>query len=110
MAQIDHFRIGDVGGVIILTFEEDNAAVDISSATNMQINFRTPVGDLITKTGTLYSSGTDGKMKYTVESGFFNRSRRSELIGEWQAEGTCTIGSWSGTSTITSFCVDDTLA
>lgn len=84
-----HFVLGSSGQDIICIVKERNAltgaldAVNISTATNLKILFRTPDHQKIVKTATLTSGGTDGKMQYTTEAGFFNRKNR-KLVGTWR--------------------------
>ena len=98
------FPIGSYGQSIRATVVERDAttgeleAVDISTATSLKIILITPVGDgsrRIEKTATLINSGTDGKMGYTVESGFF-ASNNPGLIGTWRYKPTFTLGTYVG--------------
>lgn len=59
----------DYGGIIELTVTDAGTAVDISSYTTRQFKFLTPSGTLKTKTATLKTDGTDGKLQYTLASG-----------------------------------------
>jgi hypothetical protein len=108
MADLARFHLGDVGGTIIGTIIENGDVVNIATATNIRFYFKSPRGNVIEKAGSLYTAGTDGKAKYTVESGFFDIKDKS-LLGTWSYEVKCTIGSWTGTSESAQFLVDDVL-
>jgi hypothetical protein len=102
------FHLGDVGGVIIATIIEDDEVVDISSSSNRKLFIKTPQGDVIEKTASLYTDGTDGNLSYTIPSGFLGIHNRN-LIGKWTYEGYCTLGAWTGTSDEAYFEVADVL-
>lgn len=110
-AELNLVHLGDVGFVVELTVEEDGAAVNISTATSLKVWLRPPRGAVIEKTGTLISSGTTGKFGYTFVSGDLpiNDEARHNYIGTWTAEGTFTLGAWSGTTTAVQFRVEDVL-
>lgn len=44
----------------------------LQSATSLQLRFRKPSGDVVVKTASLYTDGSDGKMQYITESGFLD--------------------------------------
>ena len=105
MAAPSEFHLGDVGNTIRLTITEDGSAQDISTVTTKKIKFRTPRGVLIEKTAAFYTSGTDGKIQYTTEAGFFD-AKDPRLAGEWQAQAyVAGLGGFTGHSTIAHFTV-----
>jgi hypothetical protein len=64
-------HVGDVGNVIYLTVRnrETKAAIDISQATLMEINFWLPgETSAIKKTGSFYTDGSDGVVQYAIEA------------------------------------------
>ena len=80
----DKIVVGDFGQVAKLTFidVDTNAAADISGyATTIQMIFTDPVGSDTTKTATFDTGGTDGVIKYTIETGLFNKA------GTWVVRG-----------------------
>jgi len=103
MPYIDCFSIGSYGQSIRCTIKERStttgalAVVDITSATSLKIVFRTPSGETISKTATLVNSGSDGKLGYTVEDGFFD-AKNKKLIGTWSYQPDFVLGSWSGSA------------
>jgi hypothetical protein len=66
----------DYGWTGKLRMVQDGAAVDISSYTTRQFIFRSPSGTLKTKTAAFDTDGTDGVLKYVVESGVIDASGR----------------------------------
>lgn len=106
---MNQLQISDVGVTFVLTFKEQDPAqpdnpdalivVDISSGTSMTVEFRKPDGSTISRTGTLYTTGTDGKLKYTTIAGDI------DISGTWELQGKATIGGWNGRSNKVSFVV-----
>lgn len=81
-------RVGDIGTQFLITVnDQDNVAVDISSATTIQIILKKPGGTVLTKTALLNSDGTDGKMYYNSVSGDLDE------CGRWKLQGRVVIGS-----------------
>lgn len=58
----------DIASRFIITIKDGDDIVDLSTATLLQIIFHKPDGTLITKTGTLYTDGTDGKLYWATTS------------------------------------------
>lgn len=58
--------IGDIGTIFRATVKDNGVARDISSATLRQLIFQKPDETTVTKTATLTTDGTDGKMQYTT--------------------------------------------
>jgi hypothetical protein len=74
----------DYGQVAKLTFKDvdTDAAADISAySTTIQMLFSDPLGNVTTKTATFDSDGTDGIIKYTIETGLLTRP------GKWKVRG-----------------------
>ena len=90
-------HVGDVGTQLIGTVKDSGAAVDISSASLLQMFIKKPDSTSMTKTASLNSDGTDGKMKYTSVSGDFDQ------VGVYKIQGKVTIGSATYYSSISSF-------
>ena len=105
MAAASEFHLGDVGNVIRLTITEDGSAQDISTVTTKTLRFRTPRGNFIEKTASFYTNGTDGKIQYTTEAGFFD-ANDPRLAGDWQVQAYLAgLGAFTGHSTIAHFTV-----
>lgn len=81
----------DVGTELRITLVDDSTPVDVSGASSIIFVFKKPSGTMVEKTGSLYSDGTDGKVKYITESGFLDED------GEWKYQVELSIGSstWS---------------
>ena len=65
-------HVGDIGTRLIITIKDDGVVVDISSASLLQVILKKPDGQSYTKSGLLYTNGSDGKIYYTSISGDFN--------------------------------------
>jgi hypothetical protein len=80
-------HLNDIGTIFELTIvDQDEAVVDISSATTKEIVFLKSDGTTLTKTASLVNTGTDGKMKYASIAGDL------DVVGNWSAQGVVTIG------------------
>jgi hypothetical protein len=64
----------DVGTRFLITIKEDDVAVDISSATVINVYFKRPDGSLLPRLGSFYTDGTDGKIVYDVDPGDLNEA------------------------------------
>lgn len=79
---------GDVGVVFTITIVDDNGAViDISSFTDFKMKFELPDRSTQSFTATLVTTGEDGKITYTTETGLF------DLIGVYKVQGWVSDGS-----------------
>ena len=59
-------RYGDIGNIFLTTIlDEDDAIVDLSSASPMSITFLDSESGRFVRTVGLYTDGTDGKTTYT---------------------------------------------
>jgi len=67
-------RAGDIGTVLTFTVKEDNAVVDISSATVKNIVKVSPGGGENTIALGFSTDGTDGKLTYVTVAGDFRHS------------------------------------
>jgi hypothetical protein len=111
-AELNVFRLGDIGQILSLTVKEDGAAIDIAAATGLKVWLKPPKGDVIEKAGTLISGGTTGKFGYTFVAGDLPISRyaREHYVGVWTAEGQLTLGSAAPVTTSSiQFRVEDVL-
>ena len=84
---IGEIRENDIGTALRGTIKnQDDAVVDISTATVRYIILHTPNGDKLTKTAALVTDGTDGKLQYITTSGVLTP------IGWWKLQGYVKIG------------------
>lgn len=72
-------HVGDIGTQLIMTVKDDGEIVDISNAVSLTIIMKKPDGQSYTKTGTVYTDGTDGKMYYASVDGDFNAAGNYKL-------------------------------
>ena len=83
----------DIGTVILVTVKDCVAGtptvLDLSSATSLELVFKSPAGSTSTKSASLYTDGTDGKIFYTSVDGDFS------VVGTWRIQ--CKIGIGGGT-------------
>ena len=63
-------------------------AVDIGAATTLTIYLTKPDGTVLTKTATLYTDGSDGKMKYQVSDDMLADK------GLWVIQGFAVVGGY----------------
>lgn len=80
--------------------DQDSDIVDLSAAT-LTYYFKKPSGDIVTKTGSLFSDGSDGKVQYAVESGVLDE------VGDWIYQIKTEIGSGVWRSSDGCFTVHD---
>lgn len=95
----------DLGTRFQITVTEAGVAVDISSATLIQLIFRKPDGTIITKTAVFVNTGTDGKMEYVTQAAFLVDP------GRWSLQGAVTFSASQSWRTLAiDFLVLDILA
>lgn len=93
-------RQNNTGIPIILTMKDsEDAAIDISSASTISFYFVKPDTSVITRTGTLYTDGTDGKVQYITVSGDLDQ------VGLWSVYVYIAVGSQELNSDETGFFV-----
>lgn len=114
---------GDVGTVIVFTVREwpigtppePNTlapVVNLSAATNLKLVLIPPPPVLTqgvaeqTVTATLYTDGTDGKIKYTTVSGDVPEVPTQGQPQVWRARAQFTLSGWTGNSEMDTFWVD----
>lgn len=80
-------HVGDVGTAFKITVkDEDEAVIDISTATLKQIWFQKADGTVVTKTASFVTDGTDGQMQYVTEDDDLDQT------GKWKIQGYIEIG------------------
>lgn len=91
-------HVGDIGTTITVTVLEDETALDISGATTKEFIIKRPDGDLVTKTASFVTTGTDGRLRYTVTSGDVSGDVLNDISGTWQVQVYLEMPGWSGKS------------
>jgi hypothetical protein len=87
MACESQICVGDKNVDFVITITEDCVAIDISGATSKLIYFTKPSGEVLTKTSSFVTDGTDGLIHYQTidgdldESGVWKIQARIELPG-----------------------------
>lgn len=83
----------DIGTVVLVTVKDcvsgTSTVLDLSSATSLELIFKSPSGTSVTQTASLYTDGSDGKIYYTSVDGDFDE------VGTWRIQ--CKIGIGGGT-------------
>ena len=75
-------HVNDIGTIFEPTVrDEQDAIVDLGSATVRVLHFRKPSGVLVTKSTTLTTDGSDGKMRYV------SLENDLDMAGIWRVEG-----------------------
>lgn len=93
----------DIGTIVELTLQENGTAVDLSSATTLQIIFRKTDGTTVTKTASFSTDGTDGKIRYQSVAGDFN------VAGPWRVQARVVMGGKDLKSSVAEFSVLENL-
>lgn len=62
-------HVNDVGTRFLATIKDDGVVVDISTASSITMIFKKPDDEIVNKTGTPFSDGTDGKVYYDTLAG-----------------------------------------
>lgn len=80
----------DIGTVFEVTIKDcvsgTSTVLDVSGATTLELVFKSPSGTSTTKTASLVTDGTDGKIKYTSVDGDLNE------VGTWRLQAKISIG------------------
>lgn len=71
----------DEGIDITITIEEDGVAVDLSTASVKQLQFRYPDRTGVAKDAAFVTDGSDGKLKFTTTADFLTPA------GRWGVQG-----------------------
>jgi hypothetical protein len=76
-----YIQAGATGLTITLTVQDEaGTAVNLTSATTTEIILKAPQGFAITKTASVVSPASDGKIRYVTEAGVFSPP------GKWRAQ------------------------
>ena len=84
MASEIHY--GDIGVNFNITVMNDTVPLNVSNANSISIIFQKPDSSDLTKTASLVTNGTDGKIKYTTVAGDLDQ------IGTWQIQARVNFG------------------
>ena len=108
MVYIEEAHLNDIGTVFRITvYDTDSTGtasiLDISAATTIQIIFRKSDGNLLTKTATLTTDGSDGQMQYTTVDGDLN------VGGTWNIQSKIVSGDGTWKTDVGSFKVYENL-
>lgn len=87
----------DIGTTFLATVQQDDTAINLSEASTLQMIFEKPSGSTLTKTATLYSDGTDGKMKYATVAGDLDET------GAWRVQAYIALETWQGKTDVHTF-------
>ena len=90
-------HVNDVGTTLVGTVLDSGVAVDISSASSIQMFIKKPDQSTMTKTASFDSSGADGKMKYVTVSGDIDQA------GNYKVQGKVAIGTATYYSSVSTF-------
>lgn len=96
-------RKNDVGTELRVTLTDSGTAVDVSTATTLQIKLKAPSGTVSTKTASYVTNGTNGQIKYVTQSGDLSET------GTWRWQAYVVIGTSSWHSEMQSFKVHENL-
>tara|TARA_Y100000114_G_C11739392_1_gene318055 strand:+ start:188 stop:493 length:306 start_codon:yes stop_codon:yes gene_type:complete len=88
---------GDIGTKLLVTVTDAGTVVDISSAIALEIFLKKPDGTILSRSGTLDSDGTDGKMFYIIVAGDV------DVAGHYKLQGKVTLSSGSFFTSTTTF-------
>ena len=96
-------HLGDIGTVFVVTVKDDTTVVNISAATTKQIIFMAPDGGKLTKTASLTTDGTDGKMQWTTIANDLDEP------GTWKIQGKVVLAAGTWYTDISTFVVEGNL-
>jgi hypothetical protein len=87
----------DIGTLFVATVQQDTSVINISAASTLEFVFEKPSGSSMTKTASLYSDGTDGKMEYATVAGDLDET------GSWRVQAYVALATWQGKSDVHTF-------
>jgi hypothetical protein len=90
-------HVNDIGTTLIGTVLDSGIAVDISSASTIQMIIKKPDQTTSTKTASFNTDGTDGKMKYVTVSGDIDQA------GNYKIQGKVILGTATYFSSVSTF-------
>lgn len=94
---------GDIDTKFLVTVQDNEAAIDISSASTKEIVFKKPDGTIDTHAATFENTGTDGQIYYKTVSGDLDAE------GTWTLQAKIIMGDGTWHSSVKTFSVYETL-
>lgn len=94
---VEEIHRNDIGTVFNITVKDGDEVVNLSGATTLNLIFKKPNGDIVTKAAVVITDGTDGGIKYTTVDGDL------DVAGMWRMQGFIVLGSNSWSTDIISF-------
>ena len=113
-AELQYFILGSYGMSLRYLVKEINASTgdletaNISAATGLLFFLRTPEHELIQKTATFVTDGSDGLLEYAFVAADLPRGRKT-LVGQWEVQPQFTLSSFVGPLDPAQFWVQDCL-
>lgn len=113
-AELQTFKLGSSGADLRYLVKEINATTgelavaNISAATSLIFLLKTPKGELIQKSASFVTDGSDGLLKYSFTSSDLPLKRK-DLVGPWQVEPKFTLSGYTGPLDAAQFMVLDCL-
>ena len=97
--------VGDVGVIVkvVIRNSSDNQPRNISQATVKKVNIKKPGGSSFVRDMEFVTDGSDGQLKYTSTAGDLS------AMGVYICQISLVMSDWSGSTTIFSFSVKNTL-
>lgn len=100
----DEIHKNDIGTTFKLTVkDEDDAVVDVSSASTKDILIEKPDASVLTKTSSFTTDGTDGIIEYSTISGDI------DAIGKYKIQGKVILSGSTYYTDVKTFVVKDNL-
>lgn len=88
---VEEIHKNDIGTVLKVTMLDGDAIVSLAAASVKKILLRKPSGDVLEKSASLFTDGTDGIMTYTTiaddldETGEWKIQAYVEISGHWHS-------------------------
>lgn len=101
-------QLGDIGTIFVITLKNGSDIAPINAASVKNIIFRKPrvgttPGEVVTKTASFTTNGTDGKLQYVTVQGDL------DIVGKWEIQAQVTLPGWEGHSAVGTFTVKSNL-
>lgn len=104
MAVTADLHLSDIGTQILITIKENNVAVDLSTATVKQFDFKKKDGTTMVKEADFYTDGSDGILEYITIAGDIDQ------VGKWSVQPYLELPNWQGHTQKIDFRVGDLIA
>ena len=82
---MDEITINDIGTDFRVTISEDDAVINISTATGLAVIFKKPDGTTLEVAAALFTDGVDGILSYQTSAGVIDQT------GTWSYRGKVTF-------------------